>query len=66
MRRPKQKREKSVVVGMELKIHPGMVMVYVRRRWPGDDFRWKVHQRVTPSSVRRIARVAESLVRAYE
>ncbi len=64
MRRTKTLRPKSQIVGIDLKVHLGFVAVYVRRRWPGDEFAWKVHLKVTRSSMRRLARLAENILGA--
>ncbi len=64
MRRTKAPRQKSQIVGIDLKVHRKFVSVYVRRRWPDDKFAWKVHLKVTRSSLRRLAQLAENILGA--
>ncbi len=64
MRRTKAPRQKSQIVGIDLKVHRKFVSVYVRRRWPGDEFAWKVHLKVTPATLRRLARLTENILGA--
>jgi hypothetical protein len=63
MKRTKQ-IGKAQIVSIELKVHQTCVFVYVRRRFGGSIFEWKVYQHVTLSSVKRIARLAERIVLA--
>ena len=56
-------RTKSQVVGVELRMGRKTVFVYVRRRSRrGNNFDWRVYQRATLSTIRRIAATAEQLV----